>query len=232
MPKAAPCRTASSAGGTATTPSRPRAGRSRPSTWWRRWPATSWSTWAGGGCCSARRSARPTAIVAHLRDEAEGTRDICLYARDPHVLVAKAPQELFVDPSYTYRFWLHRAMPRPRPAARRRRAGPRHPRGRRRRQPHLRAVRHGPGARGGAVGQPAGPPHHLPRGRGRPDRARRSAPWRASTTPSRSTTPRAAPRSGPWPWTRRRRPPAWARRSSGPSQSGSTPAGAPTSTCR
>ena len=58
MPKAAPCRTASSAGGIATTPSRPRAGRSRPSTWWRRWPATSWSTWAGAGCCSARRSAR------------------------------------------------------------------------------------------------------------------------------------------------------------------------------
>ena len=51
-------------------------------------------------------------IVAHLRDEAEGRRDICLYARDPHVLVAKAPQELFVDPSYTYRFWLHQTMPR------------------------------------------------------------------------------------------------------------------------
>ena len=52
------------------------------------------------------------AIVAQLRDEAEGRRDICLYARDPHVLVAKAPQELFVDPSYTYRLWLHRTMPR------------------------------------------------------------------------------------------------------------------------
>ncbi|HEX6418174.1 MAG TPA: N-acetylglutaminylglutamine synthetase [Acidimicrobiales bacterium] len=52
------------------------------------------------------------AIVAQLRDEAEGRRDICLYARDPHVLVAKAPQELFVDPSYTYRFWLHHALPR------------------------------------------------------------------------------------------------------------------------
>ena len=52
------------------------------------------------------------AIVSQLRDEAEGTRDICFYARDPQVLVAKAPQELFVDPSYTYRFWLHRDMPR------------------------------------------------------------------------------------------------------------------------
>lgn len=52
------------------------------------------------------------AIVSQLRDEAQGTRDICLYARDPHVLVARAPQELFVDPSYTYRFWLHQALPR------------------------------------------------------------------------------------------------------------------------
>jgi len=51
-------------------------------------------------------------IVAQLRDEGEGRRDICLYARDPHVLVAGAPQELFVDPSYTYRSWLHHALPR------------------------------------------------------------------------------------------------------------------------
>jgi len=54
----------------------------------------------------------PSAIVAQLRDEAEGRRDICLYARDPHVLVARAPQELFLDPSYTYRSWLHHALPR------------------------------------------------------------------------------------------------------------------------
>jgi GNAT-family acetyltransferase (TIGR03103 family) len=52
-------------------------------------------------------------LVATLGAEAEGRRDICLYPRDPHVLVAQAPQELFVDPSYTYRLWLHRA-PRPR----------------------------------------------------------------------------------------------------------------------
>jgi GNAT-family acetyltransferase (TIGR03103 family) len=51
-------------------------------------------------------------IVELLSDEAEGRRDICLYARDPHVLVAQAPQDLFVDPSYTYRLWLHRGMPR------------------------------------------------------------------------------------------------------------------------
>ncbi|HET6951281.1 MAG TPA: hypothetical protein VFI47_12945 [Acidimicrobiales bacterium] len=54
-------------------------------------------------------------IVSHLRDEAEGRRDICLYARDPHVLVARAPQELFVDPSYSFRIWLHHALPRHEP---------------------------------------------------------------------------------------------------------------------
>ena len=53
------------------------------------------------------------ALVDTLAGEAEGRRDICIYPRDPHVLVGHAPQELFLDPSYTYRLWLHRA-PRPR----------------------------------------------------------------------------------------------------------------------
>jgi GNAT-family acetyltransferase (TIGR03103 family) len=47
-----------------------------------------------------------------LRGEEPGRRDICLYLRDPHVLVARAPHELFVDPSYTYRIWMHRYRPR------------------------------------------------------------------------------------------------------------------------
>ncbi len=38
-----------------------------------------------------------------LDHEAAGRRDICLYPRDPHVLVAQHPHELFIDPSYTYR---------------------------------------------------------------------------------------------------------------------------------
>jgi GNAT-family acetyltransferase (TIGR03103 family) len=38
-----------------------------------------------------------------LRGETHGRRDICIYAREPHVLVAKAPAELFIDPSHTYR---------------------------------------------------------------------------------------------------------------------------------
>jgi GNAT-family acetyltransferase (TIGR03103 family) len=38
-----------------------------------------------------------------LRGETHGRRDICIYAREPHVLVSRAPAELFIDPSHTYR---------------------------------------------------------------------------------------------------------------------------------
>ena len=51
-------------------------------------------------------------IVAALRAEESGRRDICIYPRDPHVLVGLAPDELFIDPSYTYRLDLHRYRPR------------------------------------------------------------------------------------------------------------------------
>src|SRR3954454_18719341 len=51
-------------------------------------------------------------IVDALRAEEAGERDICIYPRDPHVLVGLAPDELFIDPSYTYRLDLHRYGPR------------------------------------------------------------------------------------------------------------------------
>ncbi len=53
------------------------------------------------------------ALLAELRDEREGSRDLALYISDPHVLLAMAPQELFLDPSHTYRLYLdqHRAVP-------------------------------------------------------------------------------------------------------------------------
>ncbi len=38
-----------------------------------------------------------------LRDERPTRRDIAIYIRDPHVLLANAPLELFLDPSHTYR---------------------------------------------------------------------------------------------------------------------------------
>jgi GNAT-family acetyltransferase (TIGR03103 family) len=51
-------------------------------------------------------------IVDEFRREQAGQRDICIYPRDPHVLVGLAPDELFIDPSYTYRLDLHRYRPR------------------------------------------------------------------------------------------------------------------------
>jgi GNAT-family acetyltransferase (TIGR03103 family) len=51
-------------------------------------------------------------IVDALRAEEGGRRDICIYPRDPHVLVGLAPDELFIDPSYTYRLDLYRYRPR------------------------------------------------------------------------------------------------------------------------
>ncbi|QZT64246.1 N-acetylglutaminylglutamine synthetase [Mycolicibacterium austroafricanum] len=47
--------------------------------------------------------ADPEKLADVLREEAQGRRDICIYAREPHVLVARAPAELFIDPSHTYR---------------------------------------------------------------------------------------------------------------------------------
>src|SRR3954447_3170394 len=51
-------------------------------------------------------------VVHALRAEETGERDICIYPRDPHVLVGLAPDELFIDPSYTFRLDLHRYRPR------------------------------------------------------------------------------------------------------------------------
>lgn len=50
-------------------------------------------------------------LLAVLAEEAPGRRDICMYVREPHVLVSLAPYELFIDPSVTYRLWLGRRSP-------------------------------------------------------------------------------------------------------------------------
>ncbi|MCA1490616.1 N-acetylglutaminylglutamine synthetase [Ensifer sp. NBAIM29] len=46
------------------------------------------------------------ALVGELRDEAPQSRDIAFYVRDPHVLLSLAPQEIFLDPSHTFRLQL------------------------------------------------------------------------------------------------------------------------------
>ncbi len=45
----------------------------------------------------------PEDLAAAMRAEKPGQRDIAVYIRDPHVAIATAPQELFLDPSHTYR---------------------------------------------------------------------------------------------------------------------------------
>ncbi|KUI28267.1 GNAT family acetyltransferase [Mycobacterium sp. IS-1496] len=47
--------------------------------------------------------ADPEKLAKVLQHEGPGRRDICIYARESHVLVARSPSELFIDPSHTYR---------------------------------------------------------------------------------------------------------------------------------
>ncbi|MGY1826548.1 N-acetylglutaminylglutamine synthetase [Blastococcus sp. SYSU DS0541] len=51
-------------------------------------------------------------LLEESRREEQGLRGICIYPRDPQVLVGLAPDELFIDPSYTMRLDLHRYRPR------------------------------------------------------------------------------------------------------------------------
>jgi len=52
---------------------------------------------------------RPERLAEMLRAEASGQRDVGFYIRDPHVVIAQAPQSLFLDPSHTYRLALQAA---------------------------------------------------------------------------------------------------------------------------
>lgn len=46
------------------------------------------------------------ALAEAMRAEGPGRRDIAFYVRDPHVLLAAAPHELFLDPSHAFRLKL------------------------------------------------------------------------------------------------------------------------------
>ena len=61
--------------------------------------------------------AEPSVLAGVLAHEERGRRDICIYARESHVLIARAPQELFIDPSHTYRLRFNEPHPTPRPPA-------------------------------------------------------------------------------------------------------------------
>jgi GNAT-family acetyltransferase (TIGR03103 family) len=52
----------------------------------------------------------PQELSATLRAERPDRRDIAFYVSEPHVLLAASPQEMFLDPSHTYRLDLKRPM--------------------------------------------------------------------------------------------------------------------------
>jgi GNAT-family acetyltransferase (TIGR03103 family) len=53
----------------------------------------------------------PELLAETLRAEAPDRRDIAFYVLDPHVALAQAPQELFLDPSHTFRLDLSTYRP-------------------------------------------------------------------------------------------------------------------------
>lgn len=53
----------------------------------------------------------PGELVSMLCNEDANRRDIVLYFPDPHVAVSLAPQEVFLDPSHTFRLWLNQYKP-------------------------------------------------------------------------------------------------------------------------
>jgi len=55
-------------------------------------------------------------LVAEVKAERPGQRDVAMYSRDPHVVLSLAPQELFLDPSHTYRLVLGSFAPPADPA--------------------------------------------------------------------------------------------------------------------
>ena len=57
----------------------------------------------------------PGDVARALLNEPSGRRNIAIYVRDPHVILAQNPQQLFLDPSHTFRLWLaHYRSPRQR----------------------------------------------------------------------------------------------------------------------
>lgn len=57
--------------------------------------------------------ASPDSLADAIRTETPGCRDVALYIRDPHVVIALAPQQLFLDPSHTFRLALRAAAQQP-----------------------------------------------------------------------------------------------------------------------
>jgi GNAT-family acetyltransferase (TIGR03103 family) len=62
--------------------------------------------------------ADPQALAHELLDEAPQRRNIAFYVPDPHVVLSMAPQQVFLDPSHTFRLWLNEELPPAPPTSR------------------------------------------------------------------------------------------------------------------
>jgi len=70
-----------------------------------------WIDCGWGRLFFAQTFERLEAMVEELKREQPEKRDIAFYLRDPHVALALAPQDLFLDPSHTYRLDLNTYQP-------------------------------------------------------------------------------------------------------------------------
>ncbi|WP_019996998.1 N-acetylglutaminylglutamine synthetase [Aureimonas ureilytica] len=64
-----------------------------------------------GRLCFAQTFADPAHLARSLEEEGPARRDIAFYVSEPHVLLAQAPIDLFLDPSHTYRLDLDALKP-------------------------------------------------------------------------------------------------------------------------
>ncbi|GEO82750.1 N-acetylglutaminylglutamine synthetase [Pararhodospirillum oryzae] len=56
----------------------------------------------------------PDRLIEAMRAEGPERRDVAIYVQDPHVVLALAPQEMFLDPSHTFRLRVSDYRPRDR----------------------------------------------------------------------------------------------------------------------
>ncbi len=70
-----------------------------------------------GRLCFAQTFADPAHLARSLEEEGPARRDIAFYVSEPHVLLAQAPIDLFLDPSHTYRLDLAALKPSVRQSA-------------------------------------------------------------------------------------------------------------------
>jgi GNAT-family acetyltransferase (TIGR03103 family) len=73
--------------------------------------AEAWLHCGWGRLLFAHTFPEPARMLESLAREAPDERDIAIYVADPHVALALAPQEVFLDPSHTLRLWLSRYRP-------------------------------------------------------------------------------------------------------------------------